>query len=359
VKVEVVVPAEISGEHRRRWRDLHRGNPQLVSPYFHPDFAICVGSVRPSARVAVVDQGKDGSAYFPFQQGPLGVGGPIGGGLSDYQGVIASQHTRFDPKELLELAGLSIWEFDHLLATQKPFRPFHRTLRVSPVLDLSGGFENYLRVRRGAGTERIAQLLRKARKLEREVGPIEFVAHRADHELLDLVIQWKSNQCRRTGVLDLFSDLDWTAALVHRILDANDDGFSGMLSALYVKGRIAAAHFGMRSERALHWWFPAFDPSGEFARYSPGGILLLKLAEHAAGLGISILDLGKGDESYKASFMTGVVHIAEGAVETESWPAALWRARRRSELWLRRSAALAPLRRGVRAYRQLRAGSRL
>jgi len=92
----------------------------------------------------------------------------------------------------------------------------------------------------------------------------------------------------------------------------------------------------------------------EFAKYSPGGILLLKLAEHAANAGIPVLDLGKGDEPYKASFMTGVVQLAEGAVHTESWPAALWRARRRSETWLRSSAALAPLRQGLRAYRHLR-----
>jgi CelD/BcsL family acetyltransferase involved in cellulose biosynthesis len=353
VKVEVITPSEISGTDRQRWLTLQRSNPHLHSPYFHPEFSACVGSVRPNARVAVVEQ--DGArAFFPFQHSRLGVSGPIGGGLSDYQAVIASQHTRFDPRELLEQCGLAIWEFDHLVAAQKPFRPFHRTLAGSPFLDLSNGFEAYVRARRDAGAKRVLELIRKTRKLEREVGGVEFVAHRADHGLLDLVIEWKSRQCRRTGVLDYFSELDWTVPLVRRILETNTDGFSGMLSVLYVRGRIVAAHLGMRSERSLHYWFPVFEPDGEFAKFSPGSILLLKLAEHAAQSGISVLDLGKGDESYKTSFMTGTVQIAEGAVDTESWPATLWHVRQRSRQWLRRTPALASIRESIRAYRQMR-----
>jgi CelD/BcsL family acetyltransferase involved in cellulose biosynthesis len=353
VRVDVITPAELARADRERWLGLQHSNSQLGSPYFHPEFAVCVGSVRPNARIAVIEQ--DGAhAFFPFQYNRLGMGGPIGGGFSDYQAVIASQHTRFDPRELLHHCKLAIWEFDHLVAAQKPFRPFHRHLAGSPFLDLSNGFEAYVQARRDAGATRLPELIRKARKLEREMGDVEFVAHHVDHSVLDVVINWKSRQCRRTGVLDYFSDLDWTVPLVRRILEANSDGFSGMLSVLYVKGRIAAAHLGMRTERALHYWFPVFEPDGELSKYSPGCILLLKLAEHAARSGISVLDLGKGDEAYKSSFMTGAVQVAEGAVDTESWPATLWHVRRRSRQWLRHSPALAPIREGVRAYRQLR-----
>jgi len=110
----------------------------------------------------------------------------------------------------------------------------------------------------------------------------------------------------------------------------------------------------MRSETVLHWWFPVYDPEDELARYSPGGILLLKLAEQAAGMGLRVLDLGKGDDPYKDSFRTGAIPLAEGAVEVPSIAATLRRSRIRSEEWLRRSPALAPLREGVRALRRLR-----
>jgi CelD/BcsL family acetyltransferase involved in cellulose biosynthesis len=358
VNVDVVAAHEIAGADRQRWLALHRANPQLSSPYFHPEFAAAVAEVRPDARVAVLEQAGDGSLFFPFQVDRLGIGRPLGGGFSDYQAVIAPQHTRFDPRELLDRSGLAVWEFDHLIAAQKPFRPFHERVAGSPILDLSSGFAAYLRARREA-TDRLSQLQRKIRKLERENGGLEFVAHQVDHSVLDLVIRWKSNQCRRTGVLDFFSELHWTVPLLRRLLETNSDGFSGVLSTLRLGGRIAAVHFGMRSERALHYWFPTFDPDGDYAKYSPGSILLLKLAEHAAGLGLSVLDLGKGDEAYKSSFMTGSIAIAEGAVATESWPAALWHARRRSRRWLRATGALAPLRKCLWAYRQLRAqGSR-
>ena len=119
MKVEVVPAAEIAGPERQRWLALHRSNPQLTSPYFHPEFAAAVASVREDARVALIETDGEGSAFFPFQLNRLGFGTPIGGGLSDFQAVIASKHARFDARELLERSGLAIWEFDHLLAAHR------------------------------------------------------------------------------------------------------------------------------------------------------------------------------------------------------------------------------------------------
>jgi CelD/BcsL family acetyltransferase involved in cellulose biosynthesis len=57
---------------------------------------------------------------------------------------------------------------------------------------------------------------------------------------------------------------------------------------------------------------PVYD--AEFARHSPGAILLLSLAEYAAQQGWTTLDLGKGEDAYKSSFMTSEVTIEEGSV---------------------------------------------
>jgi CelD/BcsL family acetyltransferase involved in cellulose biosynthesis len=195
------------------------------------------------------------------------------------------------------------------------------------------------------------QLQRKARKLEREVGDVGFVAHRVDRSVLEYVIRMKSRQCRRTGSFDFLGELGWTVPLLERIVETDVPGFSGMLSVLYAGGKIAAAHLGMRSESVLHWWFPVYDPESDLARYSPGGLLLMMLAEHGASVGLRALDLGKGEDSYKASFRTGAVIVAEGSVETPSLHAALRHARARSREWLRHSPVLAPLRNGVRAAR--------
>jgi CelD/BcsL family acetyltransferase involved in cellulose biosynthesis len=81
----------------------------------------------------------------------------------------------------------------------------------------------------------------------------------------------------------------------------------------------------MRSRSVLHWWFPAYDP--ELGRYSPGIILLLRLAEtlRGAGVGGGTLDLGKGDAAYKSALMTHAAELREGRVAMPSLLAAAQR----------------------------------
>ena len=77
----------------------------------------------------------------------------------------------------------------------------------------------------------------------------------------------------------------------------------------------------MYSERAWHWWFPVYEHS--FAKYSPGALLLLGVAEEAAARGIALLDLGKGDDAYKSSFSNTDTPLAEGCASRRSLGAAL------------------------------------
>ena len=66
---------------------------------------------------------------------------------------------------------------------------------------------------------------------------------------------------------------------------------------LYAGDRPVAAHLGLRSDRVLAYWFPAYDP--DLGRYSTGVALCLRMAEAAAADGIGHIDLGKGAARYK------------------------------------------------------------
>jgi CelD/BcsL family acetyltransferase involved in cellulose biosynthesis len=189
---------------------------------------------------------------------------------------------------------------------------------------------------------------RKARKLGREVGPVRLEVHVDDPAVLDQIIRWKSEQCRRANVYDFFSD-EAAVRLVRDIANTRVDGFEGLVSVLYAGDSIAAAHMGMRADQVLHWWFPGYEHS--LSKYSPGGILLLELAQEIAELGVTTLDLGKGDDSYKLSFMTGAVPLIEGAVDVPSAPALIRRTCIKGERWLRRSRVMEPLRQVVRRVR--------
>jgi len=348
MKFRRVPGAELSREHRNIWSELQRNNRHLVSPYFCPEFTEAVASVRDDVMVTILEEGGKIVGFFPFQRGHFGTGRPVGSGLSDYQGVIAHEDTTFDVHDLLRASRLGLWSFDHLIANQAPFARYHRVKAVSPALDLSGGYAAYRKRLKEAGRSRIAQLERKARKLGRDVGPLRFEAHSLDRRVLSQLLAWKSEQCRRTGIPDFFA-LSWTVELVERILATHEPHFGGRLSALFAGDHLVAAHLGMRSTHAWHWWFPVY--SHAFAQHSPGGLLLLHVAQEAAAQGAQILDLGKGDDPYKTSFADLEIPLAEGCAVRASLAASLKFARETTEQLLR-SPAARPLRPALRRFNQ-------
>jgi hypothetical protein len=103
---------------------------------------------------------------------------------------------------------LVAWDFDHLLASQSSFEVFHDDLETSPQLDLSASYETYARERHAARAEQI-----KARRIERDLGPLRFVTHAADQVLLQKTLAWKSRQYLDNEKADLFA-LSWIRAAV-------------------------------------------------------------------------------------------------------------------------------------------------
>jgi CelD/BcsL family acetyltransferase involved in cellulose biosynthesis len=345
MKVSVVTSSDLGPRDHAAWLEIQQRNPLLASPYFCPEFTDAVGSVRDDVRVAVLEDGGTVVGYFPFQRARLGAGRPVGGRLSDYHGVVAAPETNFDFSELLRESDLAFWQFDHLVAGQAPLARYHRRRTVSPALDLSRGFTAYRQSRIDSGSNRIAQLERKQRRLARELGPVRFEEHVSDAGVLERVFALKSEQCLRTGVPDFFS-LPWTRGLVERILTTQREHFAGMLSALYAGDQLVAAHMGMRSQRVCHWWFPVYDRA--LARYSPGAILLLRLAEATAARGLPLLDLGKGNDAYKSSFSDHNTPLAEGCAFRPSLGAFLHRTREDVVRRARASALVTPVRPALR-----------
>jgi CelD/BcsL family acetyltransferase involved in cellulose biosynthesis len=142
----------------------------------------------------------------------------------------------------------------------------------------------------------------------------------------------------------------WTRELIEHIAQAKEPHFAGALSALYAGDELVAAHFGMYSERAWHWWFPVYEHA--FAKYSPGALLLLRVAEEAAGRGLELLDLGKGDDAYKSSFSNTEIRLAEGCASRPSLGSALRWGRDTGEKLLRALPLGEPVRAALRRVRQ-------
>jgi CelD/BcsL family acetyltransferase involved in cellulose biosynthesis len=346
VTIRVVPGRELDGALLTRWSELQQMAASLSSPFFCPAFTSIVASVRDDVHVAVLEREGEQVGFFPFQRSRYGLGSPVGSILSDYQGAIVKSGVSWEARELIDACGLKTWAFDHLVASQAPFASFHQLSRSSPVMDLSDGIDFYLRGRQRSGVREISTLARKRRKLEREHGEVHFASHVADPRILATLERWKSDQYRRTGAADHLAE-GWVREVLRLAHAWQSPTFAGVLSALYVEERIVAAHFGIRSRSVLHYWYPAYDP--DFARYSPGLILLLQMAESAPSLGIEAIDLGKGDARYKHALANRTVALAEGAVVRRSLAAEAWRLRRGARVLAKRTALGPRLRRLARA----------
>jgi len=293
---------QLTSEEIEAWHTIRAKNPALDSPYFHPGYAEAVhASGRPVE--VVVKRGPDGdvTALLPgHRDGSQFV--PVGMPGTDFQGPIATADRPPLPEDLL-IDGLEGMHFDDLVdGYGDQFDPWISRRRTSPVIDTTGGLEGYLSRASKSGRENIAQARRRAAKAARTIGELRFAAHVSDETTLSQLIALKQEQYRRTGSRNP-GFTPFRTTLVTRLLHTQEPGFAGMLSTLHAGDRLVAAHFGIRSEHVLHWWFPVYDT--EFSDLSPGWIMLRELIQAAAELGIHRIDLGRGDEEYKRRIKTG------------------------------------------------------
>jgi CelD/BcsL family acetyltransferase involved in cellulose biosynthesis len=306
-------PDELTADIIAAWERLQQSHPAYRSPYFHPQFTQCVAAVRDDVEVAVLGDGTETQGVFPFQRGPgRGEGRPVGGRMSDFHGVLLAPGTNVSLDALMTGCRLRSFAFDHLIVANQPFETAGWTTAASPFLDFTNGFDAYRAERNKSGTEEIKQTERKLRKFEREVGPLRFEFHTEDRAVFETLLAWKSQQYRDTGLTDVFF-FPWTVRLLEQILQRQGDEFGGILSSLHAGDRLVAMHYGMRCRDVLHSWFPAYDR--DFYKYSPGMLLLYKLAEACPARGITRLDLGKGTEQYKVNLASGTDLVAEGSVD--------------------------------------------
>ncbi|MEU6711602.1 GNAT family N-acetyltransferase [Nonomuraea sp. NPDC046802] len=261
-------------------------------------------------RVAVLYDGPDIVGFFPFERHKLGIGKPVAAGLTDAQGLVHAKGLDLDPRRLIKDCGLAVYEFDHLVAGQ-PLLSERHDRHPSPIIDLRDGYERYTGALKEHSGKTYKTTLAKSRKLEREAGRLRHDYAITDLAPLHTLLAWKTGQYRRTGRSDRFAQR-WIVELVERLLAVQSDSFAGVLDMIYVDDEPVAGHFGLRTRTTLSGWFPAYDT--RFAKYSPGLIHHLAMAERAAGSGIQMIDMGRGQKEYKDKLKTGELQVAEGRV---------------------------------------------
>lgn len=301
------VPPELLAE----WAELAIQGECPPGPFLHPAYARSVGEVRPDVEVAILREGGNAVGFLPYQRSPFGVGVVVGGRLCDQSGAVQRPGVSWNSAELPRTVGLRLLRLSNVRTNVFDLGPHLGSPRPAPFIDLTGGFESYRRASVDSGSSFVKQIKCKAGRLERDHGALRFEWHTTEESALATLLSWKAHQRKATRTPNVL-DLPWARALIERLHGLAEPGFAGVLSALYVGDTLAAAHFGLRTDRVLHYWIPAYNEA--FSRYSPGLICLMQMARAAAERGVERLDLGPGDERYKGRVATGTHWVATSSL---------------------------------------------
>lgn len=312
MKVTVACLGELGASEVQRWRELQDMSPPLQNAFLSPEFSLAVARARRNVFCGVLEDENSIVGFFPFERHRGGIGRPVGAGLSDYQALIQIPRLAVDPRWLLRECDLAVWEFDRLLVSQPSFASGHRTLWRSLVIDLSAGWQAYLENRRQVSRRLISDTYSKLRKLEREGGELRFELDSSSREALHHLMRLKSDQYRRTGLSDRFSQR-WVVQVVEELAQTRTPQLAGVVSVLSADDRLIAGNIMLRHGAVLSGWFPVYDP--EYARFSPGMIHRVLLLEAAANAGIQRMELGREGQPHKDRLSNDEYIVAEGAVE--------------------------------------------
>jgi CelD/BcsL family acetyltransferase involved in cellulose biosynthesis len=246
-----------------------------------------------------VEDGGQIVAFLPFELEAHGMGMPIGYPMNNLQGFIGSG-VPMDAKWVIRQARLRGWRFTSVPADQHALAPFHYegTTVPCPVIDLTKGDLAGISVRRKA-----------RRALEQQLGTVRLDWNSTQQAQISRLIEWKSRKYHGTSVL--FSD-PTARSIVEELSASDDDDCRGVVSVLFAGTQPAAVHLGLLGPRSLAGWFMSYDPA--LNRFAPGMMLWHPLAKAAQERGVSQIDLGAGQDTYKFELSNDSYMVAGGAV---------------------------------------------
>jgi CelD/BcsL family acetyltransferase involved in cellulose biosynthesis len=307
MRVTVVRPGDLGSSEACLWARFQKSSPELQNPFFSLTFAQAVGRHRPNSRVAVVEAGGAIQAFLPFDLGPQRIGLPLGDPMINLQGFI-SDGAAIDARQVIRKAGLRGWRYIGAPADQPALAAHHYpgTLVEAPFIDLSDGYKSYYASRSKKFT---ADFGKQWRSLERRVGPVslEWGAAAPDH--LRQLIEWKS--AKYYTARQSFSD-PATRNLVEELAVTSNEDCAGLVTVLRAGERVVAISADLICPGVLTGWFTAYDD--DMAKFSPGKLAMLALAEEAARRDITRYELGASHDSYKSRVTNASYAVAGGAV---------------------------------------------
>jgi hypothetical protein len=296
LKVDLLQLERLPHEDLELWRGYYAKRANVVSIPESPDFLVTLAKAIKSCRLIRLQSGSDVVGYIPIYQ-PHGYGFAYPIPMSDYQGIAYFGPSQPNFRHILREAGIHRWSYENATESRGLDACSHRfQCRLVPLVTMVGSAADYLSARAKQGVKFHAA--RKLfRKLAREKGELSLVRKEASEASIFRLLQCK--QLRQPSKRPFAKHVQ--EALLHfaRLRCAD------LRAELYVlkAGDVDVAYtFNLEMGACAYGWFCSFEP--EYARYSPGTLLILKLIEDMHARNFRSFDLGPGGESWKERFAT-------------------------------------------------------
>jgi CelD/BcsL family acetyltransferase involved in cellulose biosynthesis len=147
-------------------------------------------------------------------------------------------------------------------------------------------------------TQKIKDIRYQTRRLEKN-GNLSFqsISDRPGlRDGIELLYAMHIRQWESKGTSSIFQD-EGNRILYREIISSLGKHTKAVLAVLRYGEDILAMHFGFECGDALYYYKPTINV--DYAKHSPGLVLLLKLVEDAQDRGKAMVDLLRGDEGYK------------------------------------------------------------
>ena len=168
-----------------------------------------------------------------------------------------------------------------------------------PRLQIRDSAAHVLSIERKSGARRREARLRRAGRMTTEhLTDPAAVKAKLGNFFDQHVRRWQSTP--HPSLFERPQNRDFYNALTDSTSLAN----SVLFSVVYLDGRPVAQHFGLVSRNNLLWYKPSYDV--EFARFSPGDVLLSNLVAYARERSFDALDFTRGNEAFKARYSSHV-----------------------------------------------------
>ncbi len=314
VDFQIVRWRELTRADRQAWMTFRAAQPFLSSPYFDLGWFDAVDRARGDLFVARGASRGSATAFLPFHPGVFGIARPAGGTFCDWHGFVAEPGRELDPARALAKGPVG-YRFEAAPATDPALGPLAAEHDVSHVADFSRGWDLYARPEGAAAPKAIAKQRNSMRRLEADGRRVEFVIDDRSPRTLEVLLALKSAQYRRSGHPDALS-WAWSRRLIAALPEATPEAFGAVVSSLRIDGELAAAHLGLRSGPAFHYWLPVYDP--KFSSYAPGSVLTLEMMRAKSTDGVTHMDLGAGDYQSKRQLANSGFDLARGLAYADS-----------------------------------------